>query len=187
MIGIYKITSPSNRIYIGQSIDINRRFNDYIKKNNCKRQIKLYSSFEKYGRDSHNFEIIEECEIVNLNIRERFYQELYNCVEHGLNCKYVPVNGRVGYLSEETKKKIGSGNKGKIMSNESKVKLSKSCMGKIRIIGGSHPTSKLVMDTQTGIIFDCVREASTTYNIPYATLKDWLKGRYKNKSNLIYI
>lgn len=29
MIGIYKITSPSNRIYIGQSIDIEARWKSY--------------------------------------------------------------------------------------------------------------------------------------------------------------
>lgn len=29
LIGIYKITSPTDRIYIGQSKDINKRFNSY--------------------------------------------------------------------------------------------------------------------------------------------------------------
>jgi hypothetical protein len=32
MIGIYKITSPTDKIYIGQSIDIDKRKLDYIKK-----------------------------------------------------------------------------------------------------------------------------------------------------------
>ena len=31
MIGIYKITSPIGRIYIGQSIDVERRFKNYYK------------------------------------------------------------------------------------------------------------------------------------------------------------
>ncbi len=29
MIGIYKITNPEGKIYIGQSIDIDRRFKEY--------------------------------------------------------------------------------------------------------------------------------------------------------------
>lgn len=59
--GIYKITSPSGRIYIGQSEDINRRFHQY-KKLNCKKQWLLYKSFVKYGVDNHIFEIIVECD-----------------------------------------------------------------------------------------------------------------------------
>jgi hypothetical protein len=30
-IGIYKITSPTKRVYIGQSVNIERRFNTYEK------------------------------------------------------------------------------------------------------------------------------------------------------------
>ena len=48
MIGIYKITSPSNKIYIGQSINIERRFNSYKNLSHCKQQIKLYNSLQKY-------------------------------------------------------------------------------------------------------------------------------------------
>lgn len=33
--GIYKITSPSGKIYIGQSIDIKRRWLDYKTRVNC--------------------------------------------------------------------------------------------------------------------------------------------------------
>ena len=48
MIGIYKITSPTGRIYIGQSIDIEKRIIKYqnIK---CKSQRLLYNSLFKYG------------------------------------------------------------------------------------------------------------------------------------------
>ena len=46
MIGIYKITNPSNKVYIGQSTNIKERFRKYSKLSN-KRQIKLYNSFQK--------------------------------------------------------------------------------------------------------------------------------------------
>ena len=78
MIGIYKITSPSGRIYIGQSRDLNRRERDYqkyIKDSNS--QVKLLASINKYNWENHIFEIIEECEFEQLNIRERYYQEFY--------------------------------------------------------------------------------------------------------------
>ena len=44
MIGIYKITNPKGKVYIGQSIDINRRFNEY-QKMLCSQSKKLYYSF----------------------------------------------------------------------------------------------------------------------------------------------
>ena len=82
MIGIYKITSPTKRIYIGQSIDIKRRFYNY-KKIKCQGQPLLYSSLKKYGVETHKFEILCECERHELNERERYYQELYSVI--GLN------------------------------------------------------------------------------------------------------
>ena len=58
--GIYKITSPSEKNYIGQAVNINKRFYRY-KSLDCSQQIILYKSFIKYGVENHIFEIIEEC------------------------------------------------------------------------------------------------------------------------------
>ena len=56
MIGIYKITSPKGRVYIGQSIDILYRFKKY-KQMQCKGQVRLYNSFLKHNVENHLFEI----------------------------------------------------------------------------------------------------------------------------------
>jgi hypothetical protein len=53
IIGIYKITSPSNKIYIGQSNNILYRWKYCYKKLNCKSQRHLYNSLMKYGFDNH--------------------------------------------------------------------------------------------------------------------------------------
>jgi group I intron endonuclease len=60
--GIYKITNPNGKVYIGQSIDIDKRWNKY-KVKNCKPQIRLYNSLNKYGWENHYKDIIEECEV----------------------------------------------------------------------------------------------------------------------------
>lgn len=44
MIGIYKITSSEKKVYIGQSIHIDKRIAGY-KRLNCKGQSLLYKSF----------------------------------------------------------------------------------------------------------------------------------------------
>ena len=107
MVGIYKITSPSGKIYIGQSVNIEKRFLSYSKLLRCKTQIKLFRSFLKYEVINHKFEIIEECDIELLNERERYYQDLYDVINKGLNCVLQELNGKSGKLSEETKLKIG--------------------------------------------------------------------------------
>lgn len=101
MIGIYKITSPSNKVYIGQSLNIEKRFNQY-KKLDISKQRKLHNSFNKYGIDSHIFEIIEECSIDLLNFRERYWQEFYQSVEKGLNCLYTKTHVKKGYYGKDS-------------------------------------------------------------------------------------
>lgn len=111
MIGIYKITSPTKKVYIGQSIDIEDRFKCY-KRLKCKGQVILYASFLKYGVENHKFEILIECEIIELNEKERYYQDLYSCIDkNGMNCILTKSSDRSGKLSEITKKKMSEAQK----------------------------------------------------------------------------
>ena len=127
MIGIYKITNPNNKIYIGQSINIERRFNQY-KKLMCKKQPILYRSFLKYGVENHIFEIIEECKIEQLNYKERYYQDLFNVVSvTGLNCTLQETNILPRVISEETREKISN----RIISQETKDKIAKTLLGHV--------------------------------------------------------
>ncbi len=122
MKGIYKITSPSGRVYIGQSINIERRFR-YYKGVACKEQIKIYNSLLKYGVDAHIFEVLELCETEELNNRERHYQDLYDSVANGLNLLYVKSEHFNGGHSEESKKKISESLKGRVFTDEHKYKI----------------------------------------------------------------
>ena len=126
MIGIYKITSPSRRIYIGQSVNINSRYIHY-KNLHCKTQIKIYNSIVKYGWENHKFEVIEECEVNFLNERERYWQEHYDVIKNGLNCKLTKTSNKSGYLSEESRLKLSKSLKGRKLSLETKEKLKKRC------------------------------------------------------------
>jgi group I intron endonuclease len=86
MIGIYKITSPSKKVYIGQSINIEKRFKGYYY-SNAKGQTILNKSFLKYGIDNHIFEIVCECKKSELYKLEAYYQTLYSAnSKNGLNC-----------------------------------------------------------------------------------------------------
>ena len=80
----------------------------------------------------------------------------------------------------ETKLKISNTHKGKTISDSQLKILS------IRMTRGNHPLAKLILDTETGIFYDCIRDAADVKNINYGTLSGFLKGRYKNKTSFIY-
>lgn len=85
IVGIYKITCIKNeKIYVGQSIDINRRFNQHKRK---EKNPYLKADMEKFGLDAFKFEIIEECAENELNKKETEYinqlQPEYNIKTEG--------------------------------------------------------------------------------------------------------
>ncbi len=138
MIGIYKITSPSGKVYIGQSVNIEKRFNSYLRmyvKNT--KQIKLHRSFMKYGVDKHKFEVVKECLESELNHYERYYQEFFQCLNKGLNCRLTKTSDKSGKVSEETLVKMSNaakGNKhwlGKTHTQETKDKISRANKGRV--------------------------------------------------------
>lgn len=83
MCGIYKITNiKNNKIYIGQSVNIESRWKKHrtgpFSKNNSQYNSSLYRAIRKYGISNFKFEIIEECPKENLNDREIFWISYYN-------------------------------------------------------------------------------------------------------------
>jgi len=109
VIGIYKLTSPSGRIYIGQSIDIQRRWRDHrIDTYPCK----LRDSVNKYGFDNFFKVVLEECSIELLNERERYWQDFYNTTsDFNLNLKLTSTTDKSGYFSQELRDKMSKSQK----------------------------------------------------------------------------
>jgi len=114
MIGIYKITSPSNKIYIGQSTNIEQRWKDYNKMIRCKQQTRLYNSFQKYNVKNHKFEIIEECSTDELLERETHWKKHYKVLEiPSLCCRMDGKGGKLSIITRNkmSKSKLGKANK----------------------------------------------------------------------------
>ena len=105
MTGIYKITSPTGKIYIGQAVDIAIRLKSYIN-GTCIGQPRIYNSIRKHGWNAHRVEIVQECSEIELNKAERYWQDYYNCVEEGLNLRYTQTDEKSGRFSEEMKIKL---------------------------------------------------------------------------------
>ena len=137
--GIYKITSPTGKIYIGQSINIKRRISEHkrIKPSN---DTILAKSILKYGWDAHVCETIHECDESLLNDLEKYYIKLFNTfnTEHGMN---LTEGGDYTKMSEETKQKMKLSREnnnfwlGHKHSEESKAKMSESAKGNKNNLG----------------------------------------------------
>lgn len=87
--GIYKITHIDSGIsYVGQARDIKERWVTHIK---CSLGIdtpvtsQLYAFTREKGIDNFTFEILEKCSANELNEKEKFYIDLYQTYDYGLN------------------------------------------------------------------------------------------------------
>lgn len=126
MIGIYKITNPKGKVYIGKSINIEKRLEYYKYISLRKTQHKLNNSISKYGFENHILEIIEECDEEQLNKREIYWISYYDSVKSGLNLMY---GGEGGRQSQEVKDKKSISMTGKRHSLATREKMSKSKKG----------------------------------------------------------
>jgi len=197
-IGIYKITSPSGKVYIGQSNNIELRFSFY-KSLRCKKQIKIYRSLLKYGYESHKFEVIELCNLDQLNVRERYWQEFYNSMKGGLNCSLVGTSDKKFVHSDESRNKISNARTGMKFSDEhiqNIVKcrtgtfLTQSTKDKLseiskRITSKSMlsrplPYSDIVLDIESGVYYYSMRDLSRHHSLgKTAIIKRLKKGNLK--------
>lgn len=87
--GIYRITNiQTQQAYIGQARDIKDRFVEHIK---CSLGIdtpghnKLYTNTMKYGIDNFTFELLEQCPVDELDIKEKYWISFYDTYNNGLN------------------------------------------------------------------------------------------------------
>jgi len=108
--GIYLIRNKINgKCYVGQSIDIEKRFNQH-KKLTGSGYIK--NAIVKYGIDNFYYSILEECERDLLNERECVWiQELNTIVPNGYNL--TSGGGQGTFVSEETRGKQSAASKGR--------------------------------------------------------------------------
>jgi group I intron endonuclease len=144
MIGIYKITNPKNKVYIGKTTNWEKRKYYYTSSWKwIKQQRKLYNSIKKYGVENHTFELFYPTTKSQLNEQEVFWIKHFNAVEKGLNIKY---GGQGGKLTQETKDNIAKALMGKKQSKETIEKRAKSLKGQKR----SEYTKKLMSEAKEG-------------------------------------
>ena len=132
-IGIYCIENLINsKKYFGQSIDLNDRLSKHKSqlKYNYHENKHLQDAYNKYGVDNFRFYIVEECEICELDERERYYIALNNSDNREYGYNIEPGGNKNKQLSDETKEKLRLANIGKKMPDEVKNKISATNKGR---------------------------------------------------------
>jgi group I intron endonuclease len=91
---IYRLTSPSGKVYIGQTKHLSERMSSY-RNLKCKPQLKLYRSLLKYGFDNHELyivhrfpetvkqEIIDAYEVYVIKMHKMMGLQLLNITDGG--------------------------------------------------------------------------------------------------------
>jgi group I intron endonuclease len=141
MTAIYLITSPTGKVYIGQSRNIKNRFNHYGSNSSCPGQPKLHSSIKSHGWSAHTVEILHELpEGISqklLDTYEIFYISLYKLQQYEmLNLR---GGGTLDWHHAETRKKFSIAlknrephNKGKKTSPETKTLQREKALARIK-------------------------------------------------------
>lgn len=197
---IYKYTSPSGKVYIGQTVSTNNRKNSHINVTS-KTTTKFGNAIKKYGLENFQYEEVfktkytedlDKLKIV-LDAMEIAYIDYYNSCEFGYNSTYGG-GGILGFTHSEKTKDMFSkqrmGNKnclGRVVSKETKDKISKSKTGKKasietrKNIGNSHK-KPIIQLTKSGEFIKewaSIKEASEELNIDGSCIIKVCKGTQK--------
>lgn len=79
MTGIYMFTNRcSGKSYIGQSVNIEKRYDSHLFK--LSEKSLFHDELRYYGIQNFDFEILEECNVQDLDDREMFYIKKYNTI-----------------------------------------------------------------------------------------------------------
>jgi len=121
----------TKKSYIGQTINsleerwYHHRYDALQRKHNYK----FYNAIRKYGTECWNLETLEEVtENDSLNEREQYWISFYNSLNDGYNSTSGGDSKKI--VSEETKAKMSKALKGRIMSEETRLKMKISQTGK---------------------------------------------------------
>jgi group I intron endonuclease len=161
---IYKITSPTGRIYIGQTTRLKDRISCYRNNNNNDQQL-IYRSINKYGWDAHTFEVIDESPVDTLSDLEIKYIKEYNSFH------YDNPNGM----------NLTRGGEGTLGRKHSAETIAKQ-IAKRTGTKHSDKTKKLMSDLKKGKAPSCTLNPKTEYFLQQA--RQNMLGRIPSKEEI---
>lgn len=152
--GVYIIRNIINdKVYIGVSIDIHRRWKEHVRdlKNKRHRNKHLERAWHYYGKDNFEFRILEECDRSLFAEREIFW------ISH-----YHANDSRYGYNQTSG----GDGTSEVVFSPERNHKISLALKGRIlpQFIGENNPRARCIVCLNSGEKYNTIEEVAKLYN-----------------------
>ena len=201
---VYKHTFPNNKVYIG--ITKQKPQNRWDNGKGYKHNNYIKNAINKYGWSNIEHKILFE----NLTKEEAEQREIELIAFYKSNQKNFGYNiengGHVNCVSEETKKKLSIANKGKIISketrqkmsknnariwlgkklnNETRIKMSESHKGKTGNNKGKiFKTRKKVICIETNTIYDSITIASNITKINSTHISEVCRGMRKSAGKI---
>lgn len=178
---IYKYTFDNGKCYIGQSREGVKRYGKTCTYRNqlVGRAMKKYPNYKK--------EILCYCCEYLVDYLESYYISKYdsNNPEKGYNCESGGNENK--HLSDDTKRKISEGNKGKLkspLSENHKRKISES------VSGVNHSQAKTVLQFSKDMIFirewDYIKQAADELNIDNSAITKCCKEKKKSAGGYVW-
>jgi hypothetical protein len=158
MKGIYKITNPNGKIYIGYSNNIESRKKVH-ERANIKNTL-IHKSIKKYGWDNHVFEVLVSGDFTNTFLQEleKHYIQLY-CSYAGYSKKGLNLTkggeGTIGFkVSNETKNLWSIQRKGHKRSEESITKQKQFIKENESVYILAQKTCRFIVAEKDGIVYE---------------------------------
>jgi len=211
-VGIYQIRNTINgKVYVGSSIRMNhRKYEHFCDLNKGKHHsIKLQRAYNKYGKDSFIFEVIECIQLTEdlginsklITAREQFYIDSKNSYTLGYNSRPLAETNLGCKRSEDVKRKMSisfrgslNPNFGKTMPDNIKKRISDAKMGRKnphtseqdRRIGESNPNKRKVINLTTLEVYVSVSKASSETGVDRVSLYRCCQGKYGSAGDFIW-
>lgn len=201
--GIYMWTSPSGKSYIGQTIDLHRRKNEFLRfTSKYGRGSKINYARKKYCKESDwVYKVLEYCNIDMLDKREKHYIALYNTINNGYNSE--GGGNAKKFISDETRKRMSNRKKGekhplygKHRSDITKNKISVSKLGHIVSDDTRHKMSlsnkrrrKVIQYTKDYSFVNeyiTIKDATIMTNIKTSHISECCQGKRKTAGGFIW-
>lgn len=144
MFSIYILRNKiNNKVYIGQTIrSLQRRLVTHRATAKAKVQTKISRAIRKYGKENFFIELLDSCETQkDADELESRYIKMHNSISNGYNIS--PGGQAIRIVTEETRKKLGNGMRGKNHSLETIGLMSEAHSGENNFFYGKTHTEEV--------------------------------------------
>lgn len=173
MIGIYKIENTLNgKLYIGSSSNIKERLINHKSMLRCNKHHSIYlqNAYNKYGVSNFVFEVIEECKLEDLIIKEQNYINKYNFK----NLYNILPKSSPGFCKKHKRKSIIKSQRTRGFSSIYKIDIKGNILNEYDLISD--------IEYNSSRIYRSIKKQQTLKNEEFGFIysKDYIKGYKPN-------